>query len=150
MKRPLWATVDTCSKVSEMYISATCKDSGAFEINKRAVLGFLEIGGGRTALNTFCAMLVTLMPTTYEGYNNSLKFVKEVLEAEATDSMTEAALEEKSESVALVKECHEMFDGTGRKHGFSSLQGPVTAVSAKTGQCLDYETFNKIWRSEPA
>ena len=90
MQWPLWATVDTYSKLSEMYFSAPTKDSTAFEINRRAVLGFLEIGGGRTALNTFCAMLVTLMPTTDEGYNNSLKSVKEVLEAEATDSMTEA------------------------------------------------------------
>ena len=38
-----------------------------------------------------------------------------------------------------------MFDGTWRKRGFSSLQGAVTAISARTGMCLDYETLNKIY-----
>ncbi len=40
-------------------------------------------------------------------------------------------------------ECNAMFDGTWRKRGFSSLQGGVTAISAVTGKCLDYETLNK-------
>ena len=38
-----------------------------------------------------------------------------------------------------------MFDdGTWRKRGFSSLQGAVTCISAKTGQCFDNETLNKV------
>jgi len=146
---------DTCSKVSEIYSSATCKDSRAFEINRRAVLGFLEIGGGKTALNNFCAMLNMPTPMTNEAYNDSLKSVKKALEAEATESMKKAALEEKSDSAALVTECQVMFDGTWRKRGFSSLQGAVTAISAKTGKCLDYETLNKVcygcskWKKMP-
>ena len=135
---------DTCSKVTEIYSSATCKDSRAFEINRRAVLGFLEIGCGKAALNTFCSMLNMPMPMTDEAYNDSLKSVKQVLEAEATESMKKAASEEKPESTALVTECQAMFDGTWRKRGFSSLQGAVTAISAKTGKCLDYETLNKV------
>ena len=135
---------DTCSKVTEIYSSATCKDSRAFEINRRAVLGFLEIGCGKAALNTFCSMLNMPMPMTDEAYNDSLKSVKQVLEAEASESMTKAASEEKPESVALVTECQAMFDGTWRKRGFSSLQGAVTAMSAKTGKCRDYETLNKV------
>ncbi len=48
-----------------------------------------------------------------------------------------------------------MFDGTWRKHGFSSLQGAVTATSVKTGKCLDYEILNKVcygcakWKGKP-
>jgi len=78
---------DTCSKLSEIYSSATCKDSRAFEINRRAVLGFLDIGGGKTALNNFCAMLNMSMPMTNEAYNESFKSVKKALEVDATESM---------------------------------------------------------------
>ena len=88
---------DTCSKVTEIYSSTTCKDSSAFEINRRAVLGFLEICCGKAALNAFCSMLNMPMPMTDEVYTDSLKSVKDVLEAEATESMKKAALEEKSQ-----------------------------------------------------
>ena len=37
-----------------------------------------------------------------------------------------------------------MFDGTWCKRGPSSLQGVVTAISAETGKCLDYETLSKL------
>ena len=84
------------------------------------------------------------MSMTDEAYNVSLKSIKQVLEAEATESMKKAASEEKSKSVALVTECQAMFDGTWRKRGFSSLQGAVTAIPAKTGKCLDYEALNKV------
>ena len=135
---------DTCSTVTEIYSSATCKDSRPCDINRRAVLGFLESGCGKAALTAFCSMLNMPMPMTDEAYNDSLKSVKQVLEAEATESMTKDALEEKPASVALFTECKTMFDGTWRKRGFSSLQGAVTAISAKTGKCLDYETLNKV------
>ena len=41
-------------------------------------------------------------------------------------------------------ECKAMFDGTWCKRGHSSVQGVVTAFSAQTGNCLDYEALNKI------
>ncbi len=48
-----------------------------------------------------------------------------------------------------------MFDGTWPKSDFSSRQGAVTTISAKTGKCLDYETLNKVcygcakWKGKP-
>ena len=52
------------------------------------------------------------MPKTDEAYNKNLKSVRDVLVAEATASLNEPALEEKSSNDDLVPECQAMFDGT--------------------------------------
>ena len=93
------------------------------------------------------------MPTSEDTYATTVKTVKESLQARTEESMKAAAMEEKSKDE--VEECKAMFDGTWRKRGYSSLQGAVTAISARTGKCLDYETLNKVchgcssWRRKP-
>ncbi len=68
--------------------------------------------------------------------------VKKSLQARTVESMKAAAMEEKCKDE--IEEYKAMFDGSWRKHGYTSLQGPGTAISAKTGKCLDYETLNKV------
>ena len=41
-------------------------------------------------------------------------------------------------------ECKVKFDGAWRKRGHTSLRCAVTAISAETGKCLDYETERKM------
>eukprot|EP00795_Rhopilema_esculentum_P017083 gene17083-8600_t len=110
------AKCQQCLKRVEMYTSPNCKNSKGFEINRKAVLGAMGIGGSKR--------------------------------------MRGAAKEEKDQETNHT-ECDVMLDGTWRKRGFSSLQGAVTAISAKTGKCLDFETLNKVchgcstWKSKP-
>ena len=149
-----------CQKVTESHTSPKCdiKCSQAFEINRRAILGMLEIGGGRKSLEKICAILNLPAPMAKEAYNDSLKALKDVIEMQATESMNNAAKLEHSlnkDDASTVTECNAMFDGTWRKRGHSSLQGAVTAISAKTGRCLDIKTLNKVcracsvWASKP-
>ena len=144
---------NTCSNVTQTYTSETCDNSRAFIVNHSAVLAMVEIGGGRTALQTLCACLNMPTPMTDQAYNTTLKSVKNALEEKARDCTRKAASEEREG--AAIAECKAMFDGTWRKRGFSSLQGAVTCISAKTGKCLDFETLNKVcygcarWKKKP-
>ena len=102
------------------------------------VLGLLEIGGGKSSLETLCSILN--MP-------EAMRRVKEALEKEASFSMEKAAHEEHGilgSPLNQIVECKAMFDGPWRERGHSSLHGVVTAMSAETGRCLDYEPLNKV------
>ena len=57
-------------------------------------------------------------------------------------NVSKSCIGRKSISVAVVTECQAMFDG--RKRGFSVLQVAVTALSARTGKCHDYESLNIV------
>ena len=59
-----------CSEMVELYTSPTCEGSKGFEINRRAVLGALEIGGGKTSLQKLCAYLNMPSPTSEDTYAN--------------------------------------------------------------------------------
>ncbi len=72
----------------------------------------LEIRGGKTALETFCACLNIRTPMIDETYNNTLKTVKDELECQAKESTKAAASEEKEDDSERVTECKAMFDGT--------------------------------------
>ncbi len=102
------------------------------------MLGAPEIGGGKTSLQKLCAYLNMPSPMSEDRYATTVKTVKESLQASTVESTKATAMEEKSKDE--IEECKAMFDRTWRKHGYSSLQGAVTVISAKIGKCLDYET----------
>eukprot|EP00795_Rhopilema_esculentum_P005681 gene5681-10923_t len=84
------------------------------------------------------------MPTPMrdQAYNTTSKSVKDPLEEKARDCTRKAASGEREG--AAIAECKAMFDGTWCKRGFSTLQGAVTCILAKTGKGLDFETSNKV------
>ena len=136
-----------CASGCEMYTSPHCEDSRSYEVNRRMVLGLLEIGGGKSSLETLCSILNMPKAMSDDAYLDTVRKVKEALEKEASFSMEKAAHEEHGilgSPLNQIVECKAMFDGTWRKRGHSSLQGVVTAISAETGRCLDYETLNKV------
>ena len=137
----------TCTKGCEMYTSPRSENSRSYEINRRMVLGLLEIGAGKSSLEKLCSILNMPPAMSDDAYNDTLTKIKDALEKEASISMEKAASEE-HEILGFPKdkvtECKAMFDGTWRKRGHSSLQGVVTAISAETGKCLDYEALNKV------
>ena len=148
------AECQQCLKRVEMYTSPNCKNSKGFEINRRAVLGAMEIGGGETSLLKLCAYLNIPSPMSHDTYSSTMKTIQGCLKNKVAENMRDAAKEEKDQETNHT-ECDVMLDGTWRKRGFSSLQGAVTAISAKTGKCLDFETLNKVchgcstWKSKP-
>eukprot|EP00795_Rhopilema_esculentum_P006810 gene6810-12400_t len=148
------AECQQCLKRVEMYTSPNCKNSKGFEINRRAVLGAMEIGGGETSLLKLCAYLNIPSPMSHDTYSSTMKSIQGCLKNKVAENMRDAAKEEKDQETNHT-ECNVMLDGTWRKRGFSSLQGAVTAISAKTGKCLDFETLNKVchgcstWKSKP-
>ena len=82
-----------------------------------------------------------------DAYGDTVLKIKDALEKETSVSMEKAANEEHDmlgTPLNEVAECKAMFDGTWRKGGYSSLQGAVTAISAESGKCIDYEALNKV------
>ena len=48
---------------------------------------------------------------------------------------------------AIVNNCQESLDGTWQKHGHSSLNGAVTAISCMTGKFLDTSVMSNVCKS---
>jgi len=137
----------TCASSCEMYTSPHCDGSRSYEINRRMVLGLLQIGGGKSSLERLSSVLNMPKVMSDDAYLDTVRKVNDALEKEASFSMEKAAHEEHKifgSHLKEIVECKAMFDGTWRKRGHSSLQGVVTAISAETGKCLDYETLNKV------
>ncbi len=130
-----------------MYTSPHCQGSRAYEINRCIVLTLLEIGAGKSSLEKLCSILNMPNAMSADAYSDTMTKIKDALEAEASSSMSKGAKEE-HDILGIpgngVAECKAMFDGTWRKRGYSSLQDIVTAISAESGKCLDYEAMNKV------
>ena len=137
----------TCASGCEMYTSTNCEGSRSYEINCRLVLGLLEIGGGKSSLEKLSSVLDMPKAMSDDAYLDTVRKVKDALEIEASFSMEKAAHEEHKmlgSPLNEIVECKAIFDGTWHNRGHSSLQGVVTAISAETGKCLDYDTLNKV------
>ena len=134
-----------CGKSCAFYTSRKC--GRGFEMNRRLVLGMSTIGKGYNALVLLSSDLNVPNPMNAETFQDNFEVIRDATELEAKDSMYRAAVEEHTvcgADVNNVVNCRVMFDGTWRKRGRSSLQGGVTAISAATGKCIDYEPLNKV------
>ena len=79
------AECQQCLKRVEMYTSPNCKNSKGLEINHRAVLGAMGIGGGETSLLKLCAYLNIPSPMSHGAYSLTMKTIQGCLKNKVAD-----------------------------------------------------------------
>ena len=62
-------------------------DNQSFEINNRAITAMTEIGGGHTALKTFCGFLNMPPPMQIKSFNEMQQNIASACQVSANDSM---------------------------------------------------------------
>lgn len=124
-------------KSPDMYTSVR-KDK-TFEVNRRAVYAFREIGCGHSEMVTFCYLMDLPPPPQKSAYHKHIHVFNEVTTQLAKETMLCAA----SDLAKNSGECAVSVDGTWMKRGFTSLVGVVTVISVKNGKILDTEVMSK-------
>lgn len=81
-------------------------------------------------------------PISQKLYDKTIKTINSAIKIEAEDSMLSATAEEIREEGS--KDVKSSGDGTWQKRGFSSKNGAVTLVGAKTGKVLDVEVMTTV------
>jgi hypothetical protein len=104
------------------------------------------IGQGHSSLEKFTALMNMPTPMTQKNYDRSVKFMTNIVQNVAEETMTEAAQElkeSKGEQVDNIVNISVSCDGSWQRRGFSSLNGSFTAISVDSGKIIDTEVMSR-------
>ena len=130
------------------------------ELNRKAVFAMRLLGQGRSALETFCAVLELPSPLAKLSFQSHVSALHVAAMAVAKESMHRAAQEvhtavdPQADEDTLIDVCVS-GDGTWHRRGFSSLNGVAIVIAHDTGKVLDYEVMSKYcyscqyWEKQP-
>ena len=113
-----------------------------FDINKRIILSFREIGKGYSALEDFCGVMNMTPPMAKTTYYKHIPSVHEAYVTTASESM-KTAVNELKEDVTQMIDIDVSVDGTWQRRGHASLNGVTTVISADNGKCVDFQVLTK-------
>ena len=88
---------------SYAHASPYCEGSTLYEIDRRMVLGLLEIGGGKSSLETLSSVLNMPKALSGDAYLDAVRKVKDVVEKKASFSMEKAAMKSMKFLALLLK-----------------------------------------------
>lgn len=119
------------------------RGNSPYEVNRRAVLAFREIGSGYADMETFCMVMNIPKPMNKKTYDNHIEQLADACESVAQSSMNEVAKSIRTNAGTrddVIADGAVSVDGTWQKRiGHNSLNGIVTAIDVHSGKVLDYE-----------
>ncbi|XP_072163439.1 uncharacterized protein [Diadema setosum] len=123
-------------------------------INRRSVLGAMEVGLGREALADLCAYMNLPAPVNSKSFQDHLNHLHTTSSETADQQMAEAGQRVREMVVAENPELEEeevldvavSYDGTWHKRGFVSNHGVGVVISMDSGEVLDREVLSKVCR----
>lgn len=139
-----------CQIQSSPRVTSSESSRPPFDVNRKLVEGFVNIGAGYTAMVKFGAAL-SIKVMDQSTYRDHLKkLVDECVKLkEAILAKSRAAVREfyEMENPELkgqeVIDVHVSYDGSWHKRGFTSNYGFVSVIEINTGLAIDFETFSK-------
>ena len=122
----------------------------AFDINRRIIMAFREMGAGLSSIETFCRMMNMTTPMTNLSYAEQIHELHPLYKEAAENSMfsAAAAIKEKTGiSDDSPTDIVASFDGSWQRRGYSSLNGVVTCIERVNDKCIDVEIKSKDCKS---
>ena len=125
--------------------------SNAMDVNRRIVYSACEMGVGREAIAVMCEIFNMPTPCSTPSWDKHqealyaahLKAVATRLEA-ARQEVHDLHCQRNPDTTEDIIDVTVSFDGTWSKRGFTAPFGIGFAISAETGQVLDYDFASKL------
>lgn len=121
-----------------------------YEINRKIVEAFIQIGSGYTAMLKFATVIgmKTMDQSTYRDHLNKLfeenENLKKKILSLAREAIRKAYIElDPSLDAEEVLDIDVSFDGSWHKRGFTSQYGIVSVIDILTGLVVDFEVLSK-------
>ena len=118
----------------------------SFDINRRAVFAAGEIGIGREALSTMCAVVNMPPPPSLRAYQQHKTAICDATNFVVGKSLSDAAKRVRDSLGANDTDTINIavsFDGTWSKRGFTANYGIGVVIAVETGEVLDYAVMSK-------
>ncbi|KAE8739199.1 hypothetical protein FOCC_FOCC015305 [Frankliniella occidentalis] len=141
---------EICQIQSSPRVTSSESSRPPFDVNRKLVEGFVNIGAGYTAMVKFGAALgmKVMDQSSYREHLN--KLVEEsVILKRAIPAKSRAAkrefyeLENPEIKGQEIIDVHVSYEGSRQKRGFTSNYGFVSVIEINTGLVIDFETFSK-------